>query len=171
MPARIPENTRWEVIEKWMLGYPRNAIAIECGVSNGAVTSIVDEWRRSTGPQLAILVREIGVTLRNLVTELATENGKAVEGEEAAKTFVSDIENHYPDYLRLRSNVNQLKADEAALRDLPIATEGLGAAVSVYLRRKPTASDIKEVTMLLEGYPKAPTGSSSVENPERPSSY
>lgn len=416
MPARIPETTRWAVIEKWMLGYPRNAIAIECGVSNGAVTSIVDEWRRSTGPQLAILIREIGVTLRklgmspaqcviglrivklaerigldenslesymsetytkcqdmgvspnhiakyahelvslleedgihgqqqkqqpqevtmwkidalfkrrkqtkleldeelgrlesrfrelqhetaesqtalqepleatrnivsvlnwisnmraqleenglklndlstvvvaarffsearvsisevvkqflnheemekviltqeqhlaslkqqchdlgekiklqedlleekklknmeleelkkmgfglwdlrtlrNLVMELAIENGKAVEGGEAVKMFVSDIENHYPDYLQLRSKVNQLKADEAALRDLPMATEGLGAAVSAYLRRKPTASDIKEVTMLLEGYPKASTGSSSVENPERPSSY
>lgn len=110
-------------------------------------------------------------TLRNLVTELAIENGKAVEGGETVKTFVSDIENHYPDYLRLRSKVNQLKADEAALRDLPMVTEGLGAAVSAYLRRKPTASDIKEVTMLLEGYPKASAGSSSVENPERPSSY
>ena len=110
-------------------------------------------------------------TLRNLVTELAIENGKAVEGGETVKTFVSDIENHYPDYLRLRSKVNQLKADEAALRDLPMVTEGLGAAVSAYLRRKPTASDIKEVTMLLEGYPKASAGSSSVENPESPSSY
>jgi myosin heavy subunit len=66
MPPRIPETTRWTVIEKWMLGYPRNGIAVECEVSNGAVTTIVDEWRRSTGPQLATLIREIGMTLRKL---------------------------------------------------------------------------------------------------------
>ena len=66
MPPRIPETTRWEVIEKWMLGYPRNTIAAECGVSNGAVTSIVDEWRRSTGLQVATIIRETGVTLRRL---------------------------------------------------------------------------------------------------------
>jgi hypothetical protein len=56
-------------------------------------------------------------TLRNLVAELAIENGQPVERGEAVKMFVSDIEKYYPDYLRLRGKVNQLKADEAALRD------------------------------------------------------
>lgn len=56
---RIPETTRRTVIEKWMLGYPRNTIAAECRLSNGAVTSMVDEWRHSTGVELAELIRMI----------------------------------------------------------------------------------------------------------------
>lgn len=66
MPFRIPEPQRWAVIEKWMLGQPRNIISVECGLSNGAVTSIVDDWRRSTGLELSTLIRDIGVTLRKL---------------------------------------------------------------------------------------------------------
>jgi hypothetical protein len=66
MPRRIPEPQRWGVIEKWMLGLPRNTISSECGLSNGAVSSIVDDWRRSTGLELAIIIRDIGVTLCKL---------------------------------------------------------------------------------------------------------
>jgi hypothetical protein len=66
MPFRIPESQRWAVIEKWMLGVPRNIIAVECGLSNGAVTSIVGDWRRSVGMEMAVLIRDIGVTLRKL---------------------------------------------------------------------------------------------------------
>jgi hypothetical protein len=72
MPRRIPEPQRWAVIEKWMLGLPRNTISGECGLSNGAVTSIVDDWRRSTGLELSILIRDIGVTLRKLGMSPAT---------------------------------------------------------------------------------------------------
>jgi hypothetical protein len=63
---RIPETIRMTVIEKWMLGYPRNTIAVECGISNGTVTSIADEWRNSTGVEMAELIRIMGVTLRKL---------------------------------------------------------------------------------------------------------
>lgn len=66
MPFRITESLRWAVVEKWMLGLPRNTIAVECGLSNGAVSSIVDDWRRSVGLELAVLIRDIGVTLRKL---------------------------------------------------------------------------------------------------------
>ena len=66
MTSRIPESQRWAVLEKWMLGLPRNAIAVECGLSNGAVTSIVDDWRRSVGLERSVLIRDLGVTLRKL---------------------------------------------------------------------------------------------------------
>ena len=66
MPFRITESLRWAVVEKWMLGLPRNTTAVECGLSNGAVSSIVDDWRRSVGLELAVLIRDIGVTLRKL---------------------------------------------------------------------------------------------------------
>ena len=41
-------------------------LAVERGLGNGAVSSIVDDWRRSVGLELAVLIRGIGVTLRKL---------------------------------------------------------------------------------------------------------
>ena len=41
-------------------------IASEYGISTGAVSSIVDDWRRSIGLELAIFIRNIGVTLHKL---------------------------------------------------------------------------------------------------------
>lgn len=41
-------------------------LAVERGLGNGAVSSIVDDWRRSVGLELAVLIRDIGVTLRKL---------------------------------------------------------------------------------------------------------
>lgn len=64
--AKISEMLRWAVVEKWMMGYLRSEIAFDCSISPGAVSSIVDDWRRSTGLQLAILIRDIGMTLRKL---------------------------------------------------------------------------------------------------------
>jgi len=409
MPFRIPESQRWAVIEKWMLGQPRNTIAIECGLSNGAVTSIVDDWRRSAGLELATLIRDIGVTLRklgmsaaqcatglrvsklaeriglednsiesflsevytkcqnlgvnpnhiakyisaivslldgrinsqqeavsiqsidtiferrkqrkaeledeirnlesklhrlqletsrcesamletlqaktrvesdlkwktdlraelernglevddpsklveatrffkdslvnveeilmrfsnfkgmenaiqgqeyqlellrrkcgdlkemtrkeeeglamrklknreidelksmgfglwelktlrNLITELATENGQEVENGEVVKRFIADIENHYTDYLRLRSKVNQLRYDESMFRTLMVTMGHLGPTISSYLGRKPTENEVREVIKLIEGYPKATTlvDSSTVRSNEEP---
>ncbi|MGH9911967.1 MAG: hypothetical protein ACRD4W_05950 [Nitrososphaeraceae archaeon] len=66
MPSKIPETLRWAVIEKWMLGFPRSAIVTECGISAGAVSSIVDQWRYAVGLDMANLIRDLGVTLRKL---------------------------------------------------------------------------------------------------------
>lgn len=66
MPSKIPETLRWAVIEKWMLGFPRSAIVTECGISAGAVSSIVDQWRYAAGLDMANLNRDLGVTLRKL---------------------------------------------------------------------------------------------------------
>lgn len=66
MPQRLPDTLRWAAIEKWLLGYPRNSIALECQISAGAVSSIVDEWSHSVGRELANLLRDLAVTLRKL---------------------------------------------------------------------------------------------------------
>lgn len=66
MPSKIPETLRWAVIEKWVLGFPRSAIVTECGISAGAVSSIVDQWRYAVGLDMANLNRDLGVTLRKL---------------------------------------------------------------------------------------------------------
>lgn len=67
--------------------------------------------------------------LRNLVSELAIENGQATENGVAVKKFISDIESHYPDYLRLCDRVSHLETDETNLR-ATIGEKGqLGTAV------------------------------------------
>jgi septin family protein len=56
-----------------------------------------------------------------LITEVAIENGQPVENDEAVKRFISDIENHYDDYLRLRNKVSRLKVQDALLHDIHFA--------------------------------------------------
>lgn len=63
--AKISEMLWWAVAEKCMLGH-LSEIASEYGISTGAVSSIVDDWRRSIGLELAIFIRNIGVTLHKL---------------------------------------------------------------------------------------------------------
>lgn len=93
--------------------------------------------------------------LRNLVTELAIENGQGVENGVAVKRFVSDIESHYTDYLRLRERVSQLRDDETRFRLMMVAIGPLGPTVSSFLSRKPSNDDIVEVIKLIESYPKS----------------
>src|SRR5919106_1287888 len=92
--------------------------------------------------------------LRNLVTELAHENGQEDVKDNAAvvKKFISDIENHYDDYLHLREKVGQLKEDEETYRAFMVRMGPLGPAVSSFLRRGPTRDDIQKVIKLIEGY-------------------
>jgi hypothetical protein len=90
-----------------------------------------------------------------LINELGTENGLEVKNGEAVKRFISDIENHYADYLRLRNKVKQLRDDESLCRNLLGAMGSLGPAISSYLGRKPTGNDIREVIKLIDEHPKA----------------
>jgi hypothetical protein len=64
LPDRLPEAVRWAVTEKWLLGTSRNSIAIECRISAGAVSSIVDEWSHAVGLDLGNVLRGLAVTLR-----------------------------------------------------------------------------------------------------------
>lgn len=66
LPQKIHDIIKDVVVEKWMSGYSRNSIAIECQISTGAVSNIVEEWTHLVGPDLAILLRGLAVTLRKL---------------------------------------------------------------------------------------------------------
>jgi hypothetical protein len=58
MGARIPLSTKSQVIQKWMAAIPRDIIAVECGLSGGAV-------RRSTvGVDLVDQLRDVAKALR-----------------------------------------------------------------------------------------------------------
>jgi hypothetical protein len=63
MPARLPDTIKSLVIQQWLEGKPRNDIAADNGLSDGAVTNIVNEWKHNLGFSLADDLRQL--VLRN----------------------------------------------------------------------------------------------------------
>src|ERR1041384_3958902 len=54
------------VFQQWLEGKPRNDIAADNGLSDGAVTNIVNEWKHSLGFSLADDLRELAVTMKRI---------------------------------------------------------------------------------------------------------
>jgi hypothetical protein len=102
-------------------------------------------------------------TLRNLLTEIAAAKGLSVEDNDPVNRFLSDIENHYPDYLNLRGRVNELKNVEQFQLAHTSTLPQLKNAVSSFLRRGATRADILKIINILEGYP------NSLQIPSSPS--
>jgi hypothetical protein len=71
MAKRIPEISRTNVIQSWLQGSSRNAIAAECGVSTGGVSGIIDDWKRSYGTDLADALRKLAIALEKSGISLA----------------------------------------------------------------------------------------------------
>jgi hypothetical protein len=63
---RIPiaEETRQEVITKWLSGWARDKIAGEIGVGAGTVTNIIAKWTDEVGIPTAGAIRELSVEIR-----------------------------------------------------------------------------------------------------------
>lgn len=59
MGKRISDTLRSEVKQRWIKGESRNKIAAICGISQGAVSGIIDEWKRSVGVTLAEQQRDL----------------------------------------------------------------------------------------------------------------
>ena len=53
MPSKIPENLRPSVIQGWLQGEQRDKIASDTGLSAGAVTNIISEWKQGLGSTIA----------------------------------------------------------------------------------------------------------------------
>jgi hypothetical protein len=66
MPAKLPNSIKSLVIQQWLQGRPRNEISAENGLSSGAVTNIVNEWRRNLGFAIPDELREFATTLRKV---------------------------------------------------------------------------------------------------------
>jgi hypothetical protein len=66
MPAKLHNGIKWNVIQHWLEGYPRNTVAAKFNISAGSVSNIIDEWRNAVGPELANIVRDLSVTLKKL---------------------------------------------------------------------------------------------------------
>jgi hypothetical protein len=104
-------------------------------------------------------------TLRNLLTEISAATGLSVEDNAPVKRLLSDIENHYPDYLNLRGRVNELKNVEQFQLAYVSTLPHLRNAVSSFLRKGPAQADVLKIISILEGYPDSLQIPSSASNP------
>jgi predicted nucleic acid-binding Zn-ribbon protein len=102
MPAKLPDTVKSIVIQQWLQGRPRNDIAAENGLSSGAVTNIVNEWRRNLGFAVADELRELALTLRKvgitasqcaLGFRVAMTMSRIGVNEDSFESFISDIYN------------------------------------------------------------------------------
>jgi hypothetical protein len=66
LPAKIPDNVKSAVIQQWLQGKARDLIAIDIGLSTGAVTNIIKEWRRGLSYPLADELRELAITFKKI---------------------------------------------------------------------------------------------------------
>jgi hypothetical protein len=66
MPVRLPESLKSAVIQQWLKGVERDRIALELGLSTGAVTNIVNEWRLAISFPVAEELRELAVSLKKI---------------------------------------------------------------------------------------------------------
>jgi FtsZ-binding cell division protein ZapB len=106
MPAKLPNATKSLVIQQWLQGKPRNDIAAENGVSSGAVTNIVKEWRHNLGFAVADELRELALTMKKvgitagqcaLGFRIATIMLKVGVDEDSFESFILDVYNRCKD--------------------------------------------------------------------------
>src|SRR5687767_12237590 len=66
MPSRIPESLRSSAIQRWLLGEKRDKIADATGLSAGAVSNTINEWKQGIGAANADELRELAVALKKV---------------------------------------------------------------------------------------------------------
>src|SRR5919198_4322640 len=102
MSGKIPNYLRSLVIRQWLEGVPRDMTAANNGLSTGAVTNIVNEWRRGLGSAVVDDLRELGVTFRKVGISpakcasgfrIATLISKLGVKEEEIESFILDVYN------------------------------------------------------------------------------
>jgi regulator of replication initiation timing len=100
MPLKIPDSLKSGVIQQWLNGIERDKIAFGHGLSAGAVTNIVNEWRHSIDFPVADELRELAVTLKKIgITPGQCAIGCRVSmmmnrvgvGNDQLQSFLSDV--------------------------------------------------------------------------------
>jgi hypothetical protein len=66
MPARLPDSIKPQIIQQWLRGKSRNDIAADNGISEGAVTNILNEWKLNLGTRNADELREFALILKDV---------------------------------------------------------------------------------------------------------
>src|SRR5919197_1142515 len=66
MQSKLPDHIRSLVIKQWLEGVQRDMIAANSGLSAGAVTNVVNDFRRGLGSAVVDDLRDLGVTFRKV---------------------------------------------------------------------------------------------------------
>jgi hypothetical protein len=91
------------VIQKWLSGDQRDKVAADMGISPGAVSNIVSQWKNNVGSYEADELRSFAVTLRKIgITPLECAASSRVAmilkklgvSEDKFESFISSIYNH-----------------------------------------------------------------------------
>jgi hypothetical protein len=106
MYRKLPDYMKSLVIRQWLSGVQRDKIAGDSGWSAGAVTNVVNEWRRGLGEEVIDDLRELGVSLRKsgitpaqcaLGHRTAMLISKSGVKEEELDSFILDLYNRLID--------------------------------------------------------------------------
>jgi hypothetical protein len=102
---RIPisQQTRQEVIAKWLSGWPRDKIAGELGIGAGTVSNIVNLWIQEVGAptaesfrELSLEIRRSGISIRECARGLRFVRFlQGISGDEETKQFEIFLEKIY----------------------------------------------------------------------------
>ncbi|MGI0044686.1 MAG: hypothetical protein ACRD47_13350, partial [Nitrososphaeraceae archaeon] len=66
MPARLPESLTDAVVQKWLEGSSRDKIAEQCGISAGAVSGVILNWKQCIGIDRANQLRDLALGLKKM---------------------------------------------------------------------------------------------------------
>ena len=100
MPTKLPSHLKPTIVQQWLEGNSRDTIAKEIGLSSGAVTNIVAEWRKGIGQYAADELRELAIALKKAnmppsicaigFRQLSIMNNLGVKGEDV-ESFIINI--------------------------------------------------------------------------------
>ena len=79
MPARLPDSIKSLVIQQWLEGKPETILLPDNGLSDGAVTNIINEWKHGLGFSLADDLRELAVTMKKIGVTASSMRIRVVE--------------------------------------------------------------------------------------------
>ena len=86
MPAAIDPVIKKQVVKQWLLGDSRDRIAADNGIGAGAVSNIIDDFKKgvqdsdfSSARELAIHGKKEGVDLRDLLSVSHNQNDRLYE--------------------------------------------------------------------------------------------
>lgn len=141
MPAMLSGSIKFQVIRQWLQGMPRNDIAAEDGISYGAVTNIVNDWRRNLGLVEANELRDLAVILKKLnITAPQCADGFRIVSimqrlgiaEDCFESFILDVYNRCRDIGLSPENISYYLQDlvEFSKNGLPVSK------MSAYIKEK-----------------------------------
>ena len=110
MPSKLPDSIKTDVIQQWLTGHSRDKVAFDCGISAGAVSNIVNEWKTALGSRTAEALRELGNALNRsgishtqcaVGFRVATMMRRFGVDEDKFESFISDIHDRCSNQLGL----------------------------------------------------------------------